>query len=150
MRQLFAGESYDRIDRKVFIVYGMWTQGVGIAIIALSSSFTAYAGAAFLMGAGTAMVYPTLLAVIGDVSHPSRRASSVGIYRLWRDSGYAAGAIIAGFIADYFGMTAAVWFVAALTTISGFVVLMRMSETLQVDSTAGKLGNVRENVQGQP
>jgi rhodanese-related sulfurtransferase len=85
-----------------------------------------------LLGVGTAMVYPTLLAAIGDVAHPSWRASSVGIYRFWRDSGYAVGALIAGIVADAFGLTAAVWVVAALTMASGVIVSWRMKETLNL------------------
>src|SRR5262245_46926940 len=80
--------------------------------------------------ARTAMVYPTLLAVIGDVAHPSWRATSYGVYRLWRDLGYAVGALLAGLVADWLGMPAAIHVVAALTLLSGFVVLVRMRETL--------------------
>jgi MFS family permease len=84
-----------------------------------------------LLGLGTAMVYPTLLAAIGDVAHPSWRASSVGVYRLWRDLGYAFGAVFAGVTADLFGQQAALWLVAALTFGSGVVVAVRMTETLR-------------------
>jgi MFS family permease len=76
------------------------------------------------------MVYPTLLAAIGDVAHPSWRASSVGVYRLWRDLGYAVGAVVAGVTADVLGLAAAVWLVAAITFISGIVAAARMTETL--------------------
>jgi MFS family permease len=76
-------------------------------------------------------VYPTLLAAIGDVAHASWRASAVGIYRLWRDLGYAIGALLAGVVADLMGVAAAIWFVAVITASSGIVVLLRMSETLQ-------------------
>ena len=82
-----------------------------------------------LLGAGTAMVYPTLLAAIGDVAHPAWRARSVGVYRLWRDGGFAVGALLAGIIADAFGIPAAIWAVAALTAASGLVVAVRMYET---------------------
>ena len=88
-----------------------------------------WAAAAVLLGLGTAMVYPTLLAAIGDVAHPLWRARSVGVYRLWRDSGFAAGALLAGAIADAFGIRAAIWTVAALTAASGLVVAVRMYET---------------------
>jgi len=81
------------------------------------------------LGFGTAMVYPTLLAAIGDVAHPSWRARSVGVYRLWRDGGFAVGAILAGVLADTFGVTTAIWAVAALTGLSGLVVAVRMYET---------------------
>jgi MFS family permease len=82
-----------------------------------------------LLGAGTAMVYPTLLAVIGDVAHPAWRARSVGVYRLWRDGGFAVGALLAGVLADAYGMLTAIWVVAALTGVSGVVVAVRMYET---------------------
>jgi rhodanese-related sulfurtransferase len=109
----------------------MWTQAVGIVVIALGASFVAFASGAVLLGLGTAMVYPTLLAAIGDVAHPRWRASAVGVYRLWRDLGYAVGALLAGLVADAFGLTAATLTVAALTLASGVVVAARMRETLR-------------------
>lgn len=129
--QLVTGAASDRFGRKWFIVGGMWLQAVGIALVALATGFAGFAVASVLLGAGTAMVYPTLLAVIGDVAHPTWRASAVGVYRLWRDSGYAAGALAAGVIADAYGLEAAVWSVSALTMASGAVVLVRMRETLE-------------------
>jgi MFS family permease len=84
-----------------------------------------------LLGVGTAMVYPTLLAAIGDVAHASWRASAVGVYRLWRDLGYAIGALLAGIVADRVGLGAAIWLVAAVTAGSGLIVVVRMSETLK-------------------
>lgn len=127
--QLGTGALSDRIGRKGLIVVGMLTQAVAIAAFAAGSSFTPWAGAAVLLGVGTAMVYPTLLAAIGDVAHPTWRASSVGVYRLWRDSGFAIGALLAGTIADLFGLTAAIWAVALLTAASGLVVAVLMYET---------------------
>lgn len=128
--QLFTGAWSDRVGRKHLITGGMWTQAAGIAVIALGRSFTAFAVGAVLLGIGTAMVYPTLLAAIGDVAHPSWRASSVGVYRFWRDLGYAVGALVAGVTADALGLAAAVWLVAAITFVSGIVVAARMTETL--------------------
>jgi MFS family permease len=84
---------------------------------------------AVLLGLGTAMVYPTLLAAIGDVAHPSWRASAVGVYRLWRDLGYAIGALLCGVLADMFGLQVAIASVAILTLVSGVVVAIRMRET---------------------
>jgi MFS family permease len=101
----------------------------GIAVVAATTSFPPWAVAAVLMGAGTAMVYPTLLAVIGDVAHPAWRARAVGAYRLWRDLGYAIGALIAGITADLLGIRAAIWIVAAITAASGGIVAVRMYET---------------------
>src|SRR5207237_5064645 len=102
---------------------------IGIAIVARASGFAGFATGAVLLGLGTALVYPTLLAAIGDVAHPSWRASSVGVYRFWRDLGYALGALIAGATADALGMAAALWLVAAITFASGLVVMVRMTET---------------------
>jgi MFS family permease len=127
--QLYTGGLSDRIGRKILIVWGMWLQAVGIVGISISTGFPGFATAAALLGAGTAMVYPTLLAAIGDVTHPSWRACSVGIYRLWRDLGYAVGALLAGVVADLLGIKAAMWAIAALTFASGLLVLMRMEET---------------------
>lgn len=127
--QLYTGHLSDIIGRKWLIVWGMWVQAIGIALTALSSSFMSFALGGLLLGIGTAMVYPTLLATIGDVANPAWRASSVGIYRLWRDSGYAFGAIIAGVLADYFGLHTAIWFIAALTFLSGLVTAIRQNET---------------------
>ncbi|MDQ3340830.1 MAG: MFS transporter [Myxococcota bacterium] len=129
--QLFTGALSDRIGRKWLIVGGMWTQAIGIALIAASASFAPFVCGAVLLGIGTAMVYPTLLAAIGDVAHASWRASTVGIYRLWRDLGYAIGALLAGLVADLVSLGAAIGLVAAVTAGSGLVVAVRMSETLK-------------------
>jgi MFS family permease len=94
-----------------------------------------------LLGIGTAMVYPTLLAAIGDVVQPSWRASAVGVYRLWRDLGYAVGALLAGLTADAFGIQAAMWLVAVLTMASGAVSAVRMSETLPMSPRATVKGD---------
>ena len=129
--QLVTGGLSDRVGRKWLIACGMWVQAAGIIITAIASGFAGFASGAVLLGLGTAMVYPTLLAAIGDVAHPSWRGSAVGVYRLWRDMGYAFGAIIAGVIADTFGLTAAVYVVAVITFLSGSAVAVRMSETLR-------------------
>lgn len=129
--QLWTGALSDRIGRKGLIAGGMVLQGTALAAIALVRGFWPWAGAAALLGAGTAMVYPTLLASIGDVAHPRWRGSAVGVYRLWRDSGYAVGALLAGVLADLFGMDWAIGAVAALTVGSGALVALRMPETLR-------------------
>lgn len=131
--QLFTGAWSDRVGRKWLIAWGMWVQAAGIAVVVVSAGFAGFALGTVLLGLGTALVYPTLLAAIGDVAHPSWRASSVGVYRLWRDLGYAVGAVLAGLTADQFGLPVAMGFVAFLTGASGVVVSLRMSETL-VDS----------------
>ena len=129
--QLVSGPVSDRIGRKWLIAGGMWVQATAIALIGLTGGFAAWALGSALLGVGTAMVYPTLLAAIGDVAHPAWRASSVGVYRLWRDGGFAAGALLAGGIADVAGITAAFWVVAGITAVSGAVVAVRMYETVR-------------------
>ncbi|VVE50871.1 MFS transporter [Pandoraea cepalis] len=128
--QIFTGALSDQIGRKWLIVYGMWLQAMGIATIALTARYLVFGLGAVSLGIGTAMVYPTLLAAIGDVADPAWRASAVGVYRLWRDLGYAVGALLAGFTADLFGVAAAMWLVAALTFLSGAIAAVRMRETL--------------------
>jgi MFS family permease len=127
--QLLTGALSDRLGRKWLIAGGMWVQAFGIGVIASASSFGSWALGSAVLGVGTAMVYPTLLAAIGDVTHPSWRASAVGVYRFWRDAGYAVGALLAGVLADLFGSSTAVWAIAALTAGSGLVVAVRMYET---------------------
>ena len=138
--QLVTGALSDLWGRKWMIASGMWVQAVALALIAAGHSFAAWAFAAVLLGAGTAMVYPTLLASIGDVAHPAWRARSVGVYRLWRDGGFAIGALLAGIVADALGVRAAVWTVAALTAMSGLVVAVRMYETHHRPTTAERQG----------
>jgi MFS family permease len=129
--QLFTGALSDRLGRKWLIAGGLWVQAAGIALVALSNGFTGFAAGAAALGLGTAMVYPTLLAAISDVAHPSWRAGAVGVYRLWRDLGYAAGALVAGIAADRLGLAPAILCVAAVTFASGLVVAARMRETLR-------------------
>lgn len=132
--QLGTGALSDRVGRKWLIATGMWTQAVGIAVTARSGTFFWLAVGAILLGVGTAMVYPTLLAGIGDIAAPSWRASAIGVYRFWRDLGYAIGAVIAGVTADLLGLSGALWIVATLTFLSGLIVAFRMQEPL---ATAG-------------
>jgi MFS family permease len=127
--QLVTGALSDRIGRKWLISGGMLLQATALGLLAVSSSFGAWAAEAALLGMGTAMVYPTLLAAIGDVAHPTWRASVVGVYRLWRDLGFAVGALLAGVVADLLNLQAAIWTVAAITALSGVVVAVRMYET---------------------
>jgi MFS family permease len=127
--QLVTGALSDRWGRKHLITAGMLTQAGGLALIATGTTFSWWLAATALLGAGTAMVYPTLLAAVGDVAHPLWRARAVGVYRLWRDSGYAAGAVVGGLIADLWGLRAAIWAAAAITVASGLAVAARMYET---------------------
>jgi MFS family permease len=135
MAQLGTGAMSDRLGRKGMMVCGMWMQAVGILFILLGSGFSMWAVAMALLGLGTALVYPTLLAAISDVAHPDWRASAMGVYRLWRDGGYAIGALIAGILADLLGVPWAIGGIAALTFASGVVVLTRMYETLPTRRT---------------
>ena len=119
------------LGRKWLIAGCMLLQGGALGAIALAGGFWPWVGATTLLGIGTAMVYPTLLAAVGDVAHPSWRGSAVGVYRLWRDSGYAVGALLAGTLADLFGMAWSIGAVAILTCASGLLVVVRMPETLR-------------------
>jgi MFS family permease len=127
--QLGTGALSDSIGRKWLISTGMLVQAGALALVASGTRYGPWIVAVVLLGLGTAMVYPTLLAVVGDVAHPMWRGRAVGVYRLWRDAGFAAGALLAGLIADLWGLTTAVWVVAALTAGSGLVVAARMYET---------------------
>ena len=133
--QLATGALSDRVGRKWMIVWGMWVQALGICVFVATPRLVQDAGrfgffvaGAVLLGLGTALVYPTLLAAIGDVAHPSWRASAVGVYRLWRDLGYAAGAVLSGMVADLFGVPWAIGTVGGLTFLSGIVVALRMQK----------------------
>ncbi|HMQ33041.1 MAG TPA: MFS transporter [Chloroflexaceae bacterium] len=128
--QLGTGALSDHLGRKWLIASGMVVQAGGIFVIMLTGGFWPWAGGAALLGLGTALVYPTLLAVVGDVAHPSWRASAVGVYRLWRDGGYAVGALLAGLLADALGLNWAIGAVGGLTLVSGVIVALVMYETL--------------------
>jgi len=127
--QLATGVWSDRIGRKPLITSGMWVQAVGIGVFAVAQSRWGFAAGTVVLGLGTAMVYPTLLAAIGDVASPAWRASSIGVYRLWRDLGYPVGALLTGATADLLGVSAALWLVAALTASSGLIAAWRMTGT---------------------
>lgn len=128
--QLFTGAISDRVGRKHLISVGMATQAAALVVIALGNGFGMWAVGTMILGAGTAMVYPTLLAAIGDVAHPVWRGRAVGVYRVWRDLGYAVGAVFGGIVADAMGMHAAVWAAAAVSAASAAAVAIRMYETL--------------------
>jgi MFS family permease len=138
--QLGTGALSDRIGRKWLIATGMWTQALGIATVVVSGTFAGFASGAVLLGVGTAMVYPTLLAAIGDIAAPSWRASSIGVYRLWRDLGYAVGALLSGISADLLGLAGAIWIVATVTFASGCVTAIRMSETWATSASRQRKG----------
>jgi MFS family permease len=128
--QLFTGAISDRIGRKPLITGGLWVQSLGIGLFVFAGDSAAWLLAAVVMGLGTGMVYPTLLAAISDLAHPSWRASAMGVYRLWRDSGYAFGAIVGGLLADLFTIQVAVLVIAILTAVSGGVTFFLLPETM--------------------
>ncbi len=127
--QLVTGPLSDRVGRKILITGGLWVQAIGIALFVLSSGQLPWLLATAVMGLGTGMVYPTLLAAISDVAHPSWRASALGVYRLWRDSGYAFGALLGGALSDWFGIHLAVVAIALLTALSGGITFVLLPET---------------------
>ena len=138
--QPLTGALSDRVGRKPLIVWGMLLQAGALAVIASTTGPGPWAIGAVLLGAGTAMVYPALLAAVGDVAHPGWRASAMGVYRLWRDLGFVVGALVTGVLADAFGITTAVWTVAGLTAASGAVAAVRLYETKTQTRTDGKGG----------
>jgi MFS family permease len=127
--QIATGPLSDRFGRKGLIVGGMWVQAAGLILTALTNSFEYWLAGSLLLGLGTAMVYPSLIAAVSDVSHPSWRARSLSVYRFWRDLGYAIGALSAGLIADLFGMASAIGAIGILTFLSGAIVALVMSST---------------------
>ncbi|MGH9026796.1 MAG: MFS transporter [Acidimicrobiia bacterium] len=130
LAQLLTGAWSDRVGRKPLIVGGLWLQAAAITGFVAADGFLGWCLAALAMGLGTAAVYPTLIAAIGDLAHPQWRASAVGVYRLWRDLGYAVGGLLVGLTADALGFGSAILGVALVTAASGAVVAVRMRETL--------------------
>ena len=149
--QILTGSLADRVGRKPLIVWGMIVQAAGHAVIGLGLSAPLVAGLAgsVLLGLGTAMVYPALLAAVGDVAHPAWRATSVAGYRFWRGLGYAVGALMAGVVAGMFGLVGAVHIAGMLTLLSGLVAWALMKETLRggVDTANAPLKSA-ETAQG--
>jgi MFS family permease len=130
LSQLVTGALSDRFGRKWMIAVGMWVQAVGIGLFVIGQGFGIWLCGAVLLGIGTALVYPVLLAAVSDVAPPEWRASAVGVYRLWRDGGYAVGALATGLLADAFNIPVAIAAVGGLTFISGAIVAVVMRETL--------------------
>ncbi|MBS3941621.1 MAG: MFS transporter [Actinobacteria bacterium] len=129
--QLGTGALSDRVGRKWLIAGGQLTEAVGLLVIALGDTFPVWAAGSAMFGAGTAMAYPTLIAAVGDVAHPAWRGAAVGVYRLWRDVGFAVGALLAGVLADAYTIATAIMIVALITAASGLDVAIRMRETLR-------------------
>ena len=129
--QTVTGPLSDRWGRKGLIVTGMWVQASGLLLIAVTRNFAWWLLASVLLGLGTAMVYPTLIAAVSDASHPSWRARSLSVYRFWRDLGYAVGALSAGIMADRFGPATAIAAAGVLSIVSGTIVALLMSERVR-------------------
>jgi len=129
--QIATGQLSDRWGRKGLIVAGMWIQSGGLFLTSATRQFEWWLVGSLLLGLGTAMVYPTLIAAVSDAAHPTWRARSLSVYRFWRDLGYAIGALSAGIIADIFGMAWAIGAIAALTFLSGMVVALVMRDKVR-------------------
>jgi MFS family permease len=136
--QLLTGAWSDRVGRKWLIAAGQLTEAAGLFLIAAGDTFGIWAAGSALFGAGTAMAYPTLIAAVGDVAHPTWRGAAVGVYRLWRDLGFAIGAVLAGVLADLYSLATAIVVVAAITAASGLDVSLRMAETHPKEARAAK------------
>ena len=126
--QIATGPLSDIIARRLLIGSGMVLQGIALAMTLLGTSFSLWLVATVLLGLGTALVYPALIAVVSDASEPDWRARALGVYRFWRDMGYAVGALLSGIIADLLGFAPAIGAVATLTVLSGLVALRLMKK----------------------
>ncbi len=124
--QLFTGSLSDRVGRKPLIVLGMLVQSLGMSLVAVGIDFSLWIGGVVVLGLGTALVYPTLIAAVGDYAHPLRRASSVGIYRWYRDAGFMVGALLAGAVADLLGFRATFFLIGGISLLSALVVWLLM------------------------
>lgn len=129
--QLFTGKMSDHYSKKAMLFWGMLLQGFAILCIPFTSHFYILVTLSAILGIGTALVYPTFLSTIAQATSANQRAESIGIFRLWRDLGYAFGAIISGLTADYLGIEYAVFFIGGLTLISSFIIHFRMPNPLQ-------------------
>lgn len=139
--QLITGKLADKYCKKTLMFLGMFVQGVALLAMIKVNSLFSFVALSSLLGAGTAIVYPTFLAAISDHTHPDQRAKSLGIFRLWRDSGYAVGAILTGLIADKFGMVAPILSIGLLTILSSLIVRYRMSCPGEVTYAANPFKN---------
>ncbi len=132
--QLFTGKMADHFSKKKMLFWGMLLQGIVLSLMIFATAYFHFIILSAILGAGTALVYPTFLAGIGDYTHPQQRAASIGVFRLWRDSGYAFGAILTGIIADSLGILPSVGVIAGLTVFSAVIILIRMTDPDKVKS----------------
>jgi MFS family permease len=128
LSQLFTGNLADKLPKKSLLFWGMLLQGSAILGFIWAQTFFAFASLSVVLGLGTAVVYPTFLAAIADNTHPSQRAQSIGVYRLWRDLGYAVGALLTGILADVWSISTAIQAIGSITILSAFVILLRMRQ----------------------
>lgn len=129
--QLFTGKMADHLNKKNMLFWGMLVQGFALLLMIYATSFFHFAALSVVLGIGTAIVYPTFLAAIADYAHPRQRAESIGVFRLWRDLGYAVGALLTGILADSLGINWAVGTIGFLTIVSAIIILKRMQPTNQ-------------------
>lgn len=129
--QIVTGKMADHFNKKIMLFWGMLLQGLVIVMMIFSQEFYQFLILSVLLGVGTAIVYPTFLAAISDYTHPDQRAPSIGVFRLWRDLGYAVGALLSGFIADTFNLSLSVAVIGGLTLISAFIIILRMSSVAE-------------------
>jgi MFS family permease len=134
LSQLYTGKLADKYCNKTLLFLGMFIQGVALIAMTWTSTFTWFIILSSLLAIGTAIVYPTFLAAISDYTHPEQRPKSIGIFRLWRDLGYAVGAILTGLIADSFGLVAPILAIGLLTILSSLIVKFRMSCESKIDT----------------
>jgi MFS family permease len=146
--QLFTGKMADTYSRKKMLFWGMLFQGIAIIILPFTFNFYILAGLSIVLGLGTALVYPTFLVSIAAATHPKQRAESIGTFRLWRDLGYAIGAVVSGIIADLFGLEAAIVLIGILTLLSAGVIQFRMPEkiSLPLPENAVDLETLRQRI----
>lgn len=126
--QLFTGKMADHFNLKGMLFLGMFIQGIAILFLVYTNHFWTYVITSILLGIGTALVYPTFFTVIARVVHPDQRAESIGVFRLWRDGGYAVGALLSGVLADLFSIRIAIIVVGAITILSAFIIKIRMKQ----------------------
>jgi MFS family permease len=136
--QLFTGKMADHFNKKNMLFWGMLVQGIALLIMIFASTFFHFAILSIILGIGTAIVYPTFLAAISDYVHPQQRAESIGVFRLWRDLGYAVGALLTGILADSLGINWAVGFIGFLTILSAIIILIRMQSNKSITKSQFK------------
>ena len=147
--QLFTGKMSDHYSKKAMLFWGMLLQGIAILLIPFSSDFYVLASISAILGFGTALVYPTFLSTIAQATSPRQRAESIGTFRLWRDLGYAFGAVISGITADLFGIEYAIFFIGSLTVISSLIIKYRMPETTRVVKECMEVEEVKQAIQAK-